>query len=125
MNTRAKKEKGRAGEEIAARYLEEHGYEIVERNYTVRGGEIDVIAKRDGALVFVEVKTRTDVTEGASLAVDEKKIGRLVRCAERYLYEKRESTDGLQPRFDCVEVYLAPDGGNAARIRHIENIDIN
>ena len=50
---------GRLGEQLTAEYLEEKGYEIVERNFKCRFGEIDVIAQNDRYLAFVEVKTRS------------------------------------------------------------------
>lgn len=50
---------GRLGEQLTAEYLEEKGYEIVERNFKCRFGEIDIIAQNDRYLAFVEVKTRS------------------------------------------------------------------
>lgn len=52
------KQIGDAGEEIAQKYLENHGYKILEKNYRVRGGEIDIIVEKDKITVFVEVKFR-------------------------------------------------------------------
>lgn len=49
---------GRSGEDLAVDYLGHHGYQILERNYRIRGGEIDIIARDGDFLVFVEVKTR-------------------------------------------------------------------
>ena len=51
---------GRAGEEYAAKWLEEHGYHILEQNYHSRFGEIDIIAEDSQYIVFVEVKTRAE-----------------------------------------------------------------
>ncbi len=89
-------------EERAARYLEEQGYQIAERNYRCRLGEIDLIA-RDGAyLVFVEVKYRADERSGYGLeSVDGKKQRRIIRAASWYLYE-RHIRDGQPCRFDVV-----------------------
>ena len=47
---------GGAGEEAAAKYLRRKGYKILERNYHIRGGELDIIAQKDGYIVFVEVE---------------------------------------------------------------------
>jgi len=54
-----KKELGDRGEDIAAKYLQQQGYRIVQRNYRSRYGEVDIICAQQGILVFVEVKTRT------------------------------------------------------------------
>ncbi|HOV41406.1 MAG TPA: YraN family protein, partial [Oscillospiraceae bacterium] len=53
-----KKEMGRLGEEAVCRLLSGKGFKIVSRNFTVRGGEIDIIAESDEIIAFVEVKTR-------------------------------------------------------------------
>ncbi|MBI4038419.1 YraN family protein [Candidatus Daviesbacteria bacterium] len=51
-------ERGNYGEDLACDYLKKHGYKILERNYRIRGGEIDIVAKDGDTLVFIEVKTR-------------------------------------------------------------------
>jgi len=96
---------GRQGEDRAVRYLESQGYEVVERNYHCRGGEIDIIARDGDDLVFVEVKTRrTDIDAAASQNVSFRKRGRIVRSALRYLSEKALGEIGC--RFDVAEVYF-------------------
>ena len=111
------------GEDIACRYLEENGYTVMARNYTVRGGETDIVAYDDSHIVFAEVKCRkNDTFSRAAEAVDAKKISRLVACAERFLFEKANEPclSGKQPRFDVIEVYT-----QSGRINHIKAIDIN
>ncbi len=54
-----RQELGRFGENAVAYYLEKKGYRILKRNYRVKGGELDIIAEKDGVVAFVEVKTRT------------------------------------------------------------------
>lgn len=54
-------ETGKIGEEIAVAYLKQNGYQIIERNFECRQGEIDIIAKDKNDLVFVEVKTRSSI----------------------------------------------------------------
>ena len=120
------KELGTIGESVAAEYLEEKGYRILERNFTACGGEIDVIAEKGDTLVFVEVKTRRS-GNGAIAAIDERKLKRMLKCADRYLYEKELCGTEKRFRFDAVEVYTdgnARDASNT-RIRHIENLDVD
>ncbi len=117
-------ETGRFGENEACRYLKENGYEIVARNYRSRYGEIDIIARRDGAVVFVEVKARRDrAFAEAAQSVGPSKQEKLRKTALFWLSEH-----GEQPaRFDVVEVYTGTARqtvlGEAyrAEIRHIEN----
>ena len=89
--------------------LEGKGYQILERNFLVRGGEIDLVAWRDGMLVFVEVKARQGGSFGAPAeAVDLKKRKRLELAARVFLARYRDA----QPpcRFDLIEVGTAVDG---------------
>lgn len=96
---------GQHGEDRAVRFLESRGYEIIERNYHCPRGEIDIIARDAGDLVFVEVKTRrTDTDSSASQAVDSRKRGKIVRSALNYLSERKLGEVGC--RFDIAEVYF-------------------
>ena len=77
---------GDKGEDLAAALLSEKGYDILARNFITKAGEIDIIAKKDGTIVFCEVKTRTsDQMGGGREAVDERKQERIRRCAEIFL----------------------------------------
>ena len=78
---------GHAAEEAAAAWLEGLGYEILERNYYAKRGEIDLVAQKDGVLHFVEVKysDRADPLERITPA----KLRRLLFAIERYLAQKR------------------------------------
>lgn len=98
MNKRAV---GAAYEEKAARHLEKLGYRILKRNYRCKCGEIDLIARQDDYLVFVEVKYRHDSHAGyGAEAVDWRKQQRIVRAARWYLAQNRIVD---QPcRFDVV-----------------------
>ena len=58
------KEIGKLGEEIATQYLRNKGYKILDRNFMCRQGEIDIVAHTKKELVFVEVKTRTNLSYG-------------------------------------------------------------
>lgn len=77
---------GRAGEALAAEILKQDGYHIVKRNYSCRWGELDLIAKKEKTLVFVEVKTRLNQQYGSGReAVDERKRKHLRNCAQDFL----------------------------------------
>ena len=115
-----KKTLGDWGEDCAARYLQLHGYRIVERNFRCRQGEIDLIARRGGVIAFVEVKLRKNADHGqAREFVTFAKQRRVISAAELWLV--RNGCE-LQPRFDVIEVY-APQGTDTRRplLRHLEN----
>ena len=109
---------GRAGEELAAKYLRKNGHKILYRNFRAsHGGEVDIVCrdKRHNELVFVEVKTRSSEEFGRPLdAVDQEKRRLILRGAMTWL--KMLDMPDIVFRFDVVEV-LMPD----AVIRHIEN----
>ncbi len=119
MTTR---EIGYMGEEFAKNYLTRRRYSIISQNYTIRGGEIDIIAEKGNTLVFVEVKTRSSTETRGAEAVDEKKIAALVRTAQKFLFDNGESYRTHKIRFDCIEVYLSED--KKPKIVHIKNIDV-
>lgn len=103
-----KKILGREGEDRAARYLEKKGYKILERNFSAGGGEIDLIALHEGAVVFVEVKTRTTNAFGApELAVTPQKQRRMVKAALSYI--KRRNFHQVPCRFDVVAISAATE----------------
>ena len=106
------------GEVYAARYLRDNGYAIRTANYRTRLGEIDIVAEKDGVLLFVEVKTRSEgMLDLPSASVDRAKQRKLTLAAEQYL--KREPPQ-TKARFDVIEVYL--DGHEKLTdIRHIPN----
>lgn len=80
------KSAGDSGEEIASKYLESQGYEVLERNFRIRGGEIDIIAKDKEYLVFVEVKTRWSHEYGLPVeSITPWKIRYLLKTAQFYL----------------------------------------
>lgn len=81
------REYGSGGEEIAARFIEGKGFIILERNFRMgRQGEMDIIARKDGLVVFIEVKSRRSGTYGGPLySLGRSKKARLRRIAEGYL----------------------------------------
>ncbi len=101
-NTRAK---GLHAEQIAADHLTQLGYTIVERNFTCRVGEIDIIARHGGDLVFVEVRSRhSSEALDPVYSVNHQKQRRIIRTAEVYL--GRQSGTLPAARFDVVLVTL-------------------
>lgn len=115
------RETGGLGEALALRYLEEKGYRVLERNYRTRHGEIDLVVRRGGTLVFVEVKSRRGTGFGGPLeAVTPRKQEQVRIMAEQYLAEKGiEFAEGFgEIRFDAVGVLLKR---GAPEVRHVED----
>lgn len=99
---------GARGEAIAAAWLEEHGYRVLDRNFRTRFGEIDLIARQGRELVFIEVKTRRGRRFGTPAeAVDARKRRCWMLAAEVYL--ARRGRPGVPFRFDFVGVDLSGD----------------
>ena len=106
---------GELGESRACAYLRSLGYEIVERNFRVRQGEIDIVARRDGTTVFVEVKEREGDSHGSALeAVTRGKMRRVIRAAQMFALAHGLTETAL--RFDVIAIDI--DGEGVARIRH-------
>ncbi len=99
-----KRQLGMFYEEFAADYLRQQGYEILEQNYRNRQGEIDIIARDEGILCFVEVKYRAGTDHGrAAEAVNRKKQHRISMVARYYL--ARQGYDEWTPcRFDVLAI---------------------
>ncbi|MCQ2223795.1 MAG: YraN family protein [Bacteroidaceae bacterium] len=104
---------GSQGEDLAVRFLEEKGYQIVCRNWRNRGRkELDIVATKDNTLVFVEVKTRRVGSLSNPLAaVNGQKQHRLVLAANSFIQTHRID---MNVRFDVVAIV-------GTRIEHIEN----
>ena len=104
----SRRQLGDTGEDLAARILKKQGYKILERNYTTPLGEIDLIARHRGELVFIEVKTRSsDKFADPKDAVTPAKQARLERLADYYLQRKRLGE--VEFRFDVVGIIMAGD----------------
>ncbi len=105
---------GNIGEDAVCLYLKNKGCEIVRRNFTIKGGEIDIIAKKDGRLFFVEVKTRmpSPLVSGESAITRDKKA-HIIKAARAFL-----GTVDVIPscRFDVAAVTL--DGGKVTKINY-------
>jgi putative endonuclease len=110
-----KRASGRAGEDTAAAYLASLGYDVLQRNYYTRYGEIDIIANDGDWLVFTEVKKRKNVKYGTGAqAVTSKKIETIRLCASIYLAEHELSDQKV--RFDVIEI----TGITPVTINHIK-----
>lgn len=98
-----KRKIGTFGETLAAKEMEKMGYTILDRNYTKRGGEIDIIAKKGNCIVFAEVKFRKSTAYGLPKeAVTGTKQKKIIQTAKAYIFEK-ELID-WDFRFDVAEV---------------------
>lgn len=114
-----RREVGVTGERLAVEYLSGLGYEILQRNFRCRQGEIDIIARQAECLVFVEVRTKRGPGFGTpEESVTSSKKEKLIALAETYL--QTLASLPLSWRIDVVAVELAPDGG-ILRLEHIEN----
>ena len=96
---------GAWGEQVAADFLQQEGYDIIERNYRCRLGELDIIALFEDQLIFCEVKTRKKLGDiDPSASVTSAKMKKIRQLAELYLIQHNH--DHLQPRFDVITVCL-------------------
>jgi putative endonuclease len=108
---------GKAGEDLAARFLESNGFNILERNYHFERGEIDLVAEEGDELVFIEVKARNSTLFGApEEAVTEEKQEQVRTVADGYLFE--HDIDNRPCRFDVVAIEFK---NGKPEIRHIRD----
>lgn len=107
---------GKEGEEIVADYLLKNNYQIIQRNFECRQGEIDIVAKDNEELVFIEVKTRTNSLYGTpSEAVNRIKQSHIKRVIRYYLYKNKLENSFV--RIDVIEVKIS---GRNHYINHIK-----
>jgi putative endonuclease len=106
---------GRKGEDLAASHLRDLGWEIIERNYRTRLGEIDLVCRDHDTIVFVEVKTRTPTDFARpDQSVTQRKQAKLRRLVEYYLVAHRLESSDI--RFDVLGITL---GGRRPEFEHI------
>lgn len=109
---------GRQGEDLAVEYLEKEGYRIVERNFFCRQGEIDVIAADKNYIVFIEIKSRTNIEYGfPAESVTTRKLKHLIKAIKYYLYKR--NLENADIRIDVIEVYMEK---GKYTINHIKQI---
>ncbi|MDF1611140.1 MAG: YraN family protein [Stygiobacter sp.] len=120
MNNQTNKRiKGKEGEEIASLFLKNLGYEIIEMNYQYGHGEIDIIAKDNDEIVFVEVKTRKSLQFGSpEFAFTKSKINQVKKIAFAYLTEN--NLENLTVRIDAIAILILKDCDPV--INHYKNI---
>jgi putative endonuclease len=115
----ARQQSGRRAEELAAEFLRAQGFEILQRNYLRRLGELDVIARRADLLVIAEVRTRSSAAYGgAAASVDRRKQQRITRAAAALLQQRAELAR-LAVRFDVIVV--SDPHGAAPRIEWLQH----
>lgn len=118
------KEIGDFWEKIAEKFLEKKWYEILEKNYRVRGGEIDIIARIDDLYVFVEVRFRkNDDFAHPNETFSRHKIEALSRAIFSYLSENNISEENI--RLDFIGIRRNPEDTKKVFISHIEWIEID
>lgn len=106
---------GKQGEEAAVRYLVQHDYEILETNWRLGHLEADIIARKDGVIAFVEVKTRSGETFGEpETFVDRKKQRAYIKLANAYVLQKQCPDEA---RFDIISVVINKTG---FKLNHIQ-----
>jgi len=111
-----KRKFGIIGEKISQGYLSNKGYEILETNFYTKKGEIDIIAQKDKCIVFVEVKTRTNLKFGTpAMAVDFTKKKHIKNVAKIFLQFNK--LQNYEVRFDVIEVFII---NGKCRINHIK-----
>jgi len=119
VTVRAKDAVGRYGEDVAASYLVRSGWQILDRNWRSRAGELDIVALQGTELVVVEVKTRTGDGYGhPAEAVTPVKLARLRRLAAQWLAEHDQRPASV--RVDVIAVRTTRRG--AARVEHLQGV---
>lgn len=113
----ATKKLGNTGENIAVNFLENHGYKILEKNFRIRAAEIDIIAEKDNTIIFVEVKTRSNIRKGTPAeAVNLRKQKKIIEAASVFLQDEKYFDKAC--RFDVIEIISE---GKFFKVNHIEN----
>lgn len=99
-----RREVGTAYEELAAEYLTAQGYEVLERNFRCRQGEIDIVAKDHSYICFVEVKYRINEMHGAAVEAVDKKKQRIITKVAWYYLMTHGGNEWTPCRFDVLAI---------------------
>lgn len=112
---------GKLGEDVAASFLSKKGYTVLQRNFKARYGELDIIAIHNNTLVFIEVKTRTNVHFGTpEEAITPRKLHELIQTSQYYVLLHPELPKLL--RIDVIGIMMDEITEEVQRITHTENI---
>lgn len=110
---------GNYGEDLAKNFLNDKGYKIIATNFRSSTGEIDIIARHNDILIFIEVKSRFSSNYGFPIeAVNYIKYKKLLNTAKYYLYKNKITNNFI--RFDVIEVFLDSES-KKSKINHIED----
>lgn len=113
---------GKIGEDLACRYLQKHGFQILERNFKKRYGELDIVALDQGTLVFVEVKTRIGRTFGLpEEAITPWKLREVIKTSQFYKMLHPELPESL--RIDVIGIELDHDE-SLKYFNHLKNVTL-
>lgn len=113
---------GSVGEKLAGNYLIQKGYTVIQKNYRTRYGEIDLIARKNNIIIFVEVKTRQTDSKGKPYAsVTPRKLIHQRRAIQWFLSAAPENKH-CKLRFDIISIEMNFDGNPI--IEHFENIEL-
>ena len=109
------KSTGTYGEDLACSYLDQKGYLVLERNYRYGKAEIDIIARKNDLLLFIEVKTRTNINYGYPESfLSDSQAQRIIEAAEEYIF--RNDWKG-QIRFDIISIII----GDSEELKHFKD----
>jgi putative endonuclease len=121
MSEDKRRQLGATGEQLATEHLTRRGFQILERNFRTRWGELDIIATDGHAIVFCEVKSRiaNRANRDPLESVHPRKRAQLRRMAAQWLHERADRPRAGELRFDAIGVTLEPDG-RLLRLDHLE-----
>jgi len=118
-------QKGQRGENIAADYLRRKGFQIIEKNFSTRFGEIDLIGIKNNRLVFIEVKLKIgDIYGTPEEMVNRRKLQQIQNTAQSYLLKNKDFAVKYPTwQIDVVAIVLSREG-QTLRLDHYESVDI-
>lgn len=114
---------GYVGEEVARKYLEWKGYEIIEMNYTIKWWEIDIIARDDDITVFIEVRYKFDESYAHPLDTFWPMKRRILRRSVMY-YVMKNWLDESKIRIDFIGLMPKKDGTVGHRLWHVRGVEV-
>ena len=114
-----KKDLGKKGEEIAKKYLIKSGYKIIERNFRTKYGEIDLICEKDNSIIFIEVRTKSNLDfVSPEESISSKKIDHIKNSSLDYLSKNKKKYKDI--KFEFIGILISSE--NDYKINHIKDI---